>query len=365
MKKKHHFSDHYRSEINKLLVVVKLTSLFMFFTVMVMAAGNLQDEKLTKVSGKITDLTGAYLPGVTILVKGTNNGTITDSEGNYIISNVPLDGTIVYSFVGMISQEVLVSGKSVIDIVLSESTIGIEEVVAIGYGTQSVRKVSGSITNVAAKDFNKGASQNAADLLQGKVAGLTITSPGGDVTSSQTIRLRGTSSLTGSSSPFVVIDGVPGMDMNSVAPDDIESISVLKDASATAIYGSRSASGVILITTKKGKQGQSSISYSNYVAVDAATRTPEVLTAEQWRNYVKTNDLDVTGLDQGANTNWFDEITRTGVSQNHNLSIAGGLKNGSYRASLNYLDREGVMIDNYLERYNGLFSVTQKALNEK
>jgi iron complex outermembrane receptor protein len=449
MKKKQHFSDQNWSGIKKLLIVMKLTTLFIFFTAMAMAAStysqvtrfnlnvkdativevfdqieqetefgflfktdqldlekryslditnanieqilneilnkdqysysildrnivimknssnNLQDEKKIALSGKISDSSGAPLPGVTIVLKGTSNGTITDSDGKYTINNIPLDGTIIYSFVGMNTQEIMVSGKTTIDIVMTQSTIGIEEVVAIGYGTQSVRKVSGSITNVTAKDFNKGASQNAADLLQGRVAGLTITNPGGDVTSTQTIRLRGTSSLTGSSSPFVVIDGVPGLDINSVAPDDIESISVLKDASATAIYGSRSASGVILITTKKGKQGQSSVTYSNYVAVDAATRTPEVLTAQQWRDYTASHNMDVSGLDKGANTNWFDEITRTGVSQNHNLSIAGGLKNGSYRASLNYLDRQGVMIDNYLERYNGLFSVNQKALNDK
>jgi len=328
-------------------------------------SGNFQDEKKITLSGKVTDSSGASLPGVTILLKGTSNGTITDYNGKYTLNNIPPDGTIIFSFVGMNSQQIMVDGKTMINVILTESTIGIEEVVAIGYGTQSVRKVSGSITNVTVKDFNKGASQNAADLLQGRVAGLTITNPGGDVTTTQTIRLRGTSSLTGSSSPFVVIDGVPGLDINTVAPDDIESISVLKDASATAIYGSRSASGVILITTKKGKQGQTSINYSNYVAADAATKTPEVLTAQQWRDYTASHNMDVSGLDKGANTDWFDEITHTGISQNHNLSISGGLKNGSYRASLNYLNSQGVMIDNYLVRYNGLFSVNQKALNDK
>ena len=448
MKKNQHFSDRHWSGIKKLLIVMKLASIFIFFTATAISASTysqvtlfdlnvknativevfdkieevtefgflfktdqldlkkqynldiknsnidqilseilskdqysyiildrnivvmknssgLQNEKQNSISGRVTDSTGIPLTGVTVLLKGTNTGTVTDLDGKYTLHNIPLDGILVFSFVGMNTQEINVGGKSTLDIVMTESTISIGEVVAIGYGTLSVRKVSGSVTNVTSKDFNKGASQNAADLLQGRVAGLTITNPGGDVTTTQTIRLRGTSSLTGSSSPFVVIDGVPGLDINSVAPDDIESISVLKDASATAIYGSRSASGVILITTKKGKQGQTNITYSNYVASDVATRTPDVLTAQQWRDYSSSHNMDVSGLDKGANTNWFDEITRKGISQNHNLSISGGLKNGSYRASLNYLNREGVMIDNYLKRYNGLISVNQKALKDK
>jgi iron complex outermembrane receptor protein len=333
--------------------------------VMKSSSGKLQDEKEITLTGKVTDASGASLPGVSVLLKGTYNGTITSADGKYTLTNIPPDGIVIFSYVGMNTQEIMVGGRTVIDIVMTETTIGIDEVVTIGYGILSVRKVSGSITNVTAKDFNKGASQNAADLLRGRVAGLTITSAGGDVTASQTIRLRGTSSLTGSSSPFVVIDGIPGMDINSVAPDDIESISVLKDASATAIYGSRSASGVILITTKKGKQGHTNIAYNGYVAFDAATKTPEVLTARQWRDYTTAQNMDVSGLDKGADTDWFDEITRTGISQNHNLSLSGGLKNGSYRASFNYLNRQGVMIDNFLTRYNGLFSVNQKALNDK
>lgn len=322
------------------------------------------DQK-NEFSGTVRDTKGQSLPGVSIVVKGTAIGTITDRDGNFRLLVPTGATTLVFSFIGMKAQEVAINGKTSVNIVLEEETTAIEEVVAVGYGTQTLRKVSGSITNVTGKDFNKGASQTAADLLQGKVAGLTITTEGGDVTANQTIRLRGTSSLTGSSSPFVVIDGVPGMDMNSIAPEDIESISVLKDASATAIYGSRSASGVILITTKKGKQGQSNIKYSTYISVDVVARRPDVLNASQWREYAAKNALDVTGLDKGANTDWFDEIMRTGISQNHNLSLSGGLKNGSYRASLNYLNREGIMKDNQLERYNGLFSVSQKALNDK
>ncbi|NLB55658.1 MAG: SusC/RagA family TonB-linked outer membrane protein, partial [Lentisphaerae bacterium] len=244
-------------------------------------------------------------------------------------------------------------------------TIGIEEVVAIGYGTQRRREVSGSISNVSEKDFNKGLTQNAVDLLKGKVAGLSITMGSGDVTSEQTIRLRGTSSLTGSSSPFVVIDGVPGMSLSSVAPHDIESISVLKDASAAAIYGSRSASGVILVTTKSGKGGQSLVEYDGYVAMSTVTNVPDLLNADEWRQYARDNNINTEGLDLGANTDWFDAIMRTGVSQNHNVSMSGGGKTSNYRASISYLNHEGVMKDNEMERYIARLSFNQKAWDER
>ena len=315
------------------------------------------------ITGTVTDESGDPMVGVTVMVKGTSQGTITDLTGKFSISNAPEDAVLVFSFVGMQTQEVVVGSQSSVSIIMIEDMIGIEEVVAIGYGTLSKRNISGSITNITEEEFNKGATQTAADLLQGKVAGLTITTETGDVTVQQTMRLRGTSSLTGSSAPFVVIDGIPGMDLNSVAPQDIESISVLKDASAVAIYGSRSASGVILITTKKGKKGQESVQYSSYVAVDIVSDKPELLSAEEWRDFTK--DQNVSGLDLGADTDWFDEIMRVGVSHNHNVSITGGIEGGSYRASINYLDRQGIMKDNEMERINSLFSLNKRVLNDK
>jgi TonB-dependent starch-binding outer membrane protein SusC len=316
------------------------------------------------VSGQVMDEFGQSLPGVTIVVKGTTNGTITDVDGNYLLSNVPENATLVFSFVGMKPQEIAVGNQSTIDVVLEQETIGIEEVVAIGYGTQQRREVSGSISNISEKDFNKGLTQNAVDLLKGKVAGLSITMGSGDVTRGQTIRLRGTSSLTGSSQPFIVIDGVPGMNLSSVAPHDIESISVLKDASAAAIYGSRSASGVILVTTKSGKYDQSMVEYDGYVAMSTVTNVPDVLTSNEWRDYASANNINTEGLDRGANTDWFDAIMRTGVSQNHNISLSGGGKNSNYRASISYLNQQGVMKDNQMERYNARLTFTQKALND-
>jgi iron complex outermembrane receptor protein len=241
----------------------------------------------------------------------------------------------------------------------------LDEIVVVGYGTQQKRAISGSVTNVTEKSFNAGITRTAADFIQGKVAGLTITTSTGDVTAEQSMRLRGTSSLTGSSEPFVVIDGVPGLSLNSVAPQDIESISVLKDASAAAIYGSRSASGVILITTKKGMQNRTTVDYNVYGAIDIVSNLPDVLTAAEYKKYAADNSIDISVFDKGANTSWFDEITRTGVSQNHDLSVSGAGTNNSYRVSVSYLDQQGVVMDNYQKRLNTRFSVTQKALKDR
>ncbi|MBA4165952.1 MAG: TonB-dependent receptor [Chitinophagaceae bacterium] len=317
-----------------------------------------------EVTGIITDENGNPLQGVSILLKGTKNGTVSGADGKYSLST-PDAGILVFTYTGFMTLEIPVNGQSIVNVKLKRQDIALEQIVFIGYGTQSKKDVSGSISVISEKDFNKGVTRTAADLLQGKVAGLTVTTETGDVTAQQTIRLRGTSSLTGSSSPFVVIDGVPGLDMSSVSPQDIESISVLKDAAATAIYGSRSASGVILITTKKGKAGQQHLQLNNYVAVDKVANKPDLLSASEWRKYTADNGLDVTGLDAGANTDWFNEIMRTGISNNHNISVSGGTEKGNYRASVNYLNREGIMQDNQLTRYNALFSVNQKMVDGK
>ena len=322
-----------------------------------------QQQQIT-VRGQVRDTQGNPLPGVTVVVKGTTRGTITDNNGNFSLT-IPQDAEILqFSFVGMKTVEVPIAGQTTFNIVMEEEVIGLQEVVAIGYGTQLRREVTGSIANVSEKDFNRGITQTAAELLQGKVPGLVITTGSGDITSGQTIRLRGTSSLTGSSAPFVVIDGVPGMDLSSVAPQDIESISVLKDASATAIYGSRSASGVILVTTKKGKPDRTVAEYNGYVGVSTVTNKPDVLTAKEYREYTASHNINTEGMDLGADTKWFDEIMRTGISQNHNFSFSGGGKNNSYRASLAYFDLKGVVKDNSLQRYNVRLTFNQKALND-
>lgn len=329
------------------------------------SAASLSDDQQKAVSGRIVDANNQPLPGVNILEKGTLNGAISDAEGRFAMNVASANSVLVFSFVGYTSQEITVGAQTSVNVTLAESAIGLDEIVVVGYGTQQKRAISGSVANVAEKSFNAGVTRTAADFIQGKVAGLTITTSTGDVTAEQSMRLRGTSSLTGSSEPFVVIDGVPGLGLNSVAPQDIESISVLKDASAAAIYGSRSASGVILITTKKGIKDRTTVDYNGYFAIDQVTNTPDVLTASEYRKWAQDNNVDITVFDKGANTSWFDEIMRTGISQNHDLSISGAGANNSYRVSLSYLDQQGVVMDNYQQRLNTRFSVNQKALKNK
>ncbi len=338
--------------------------LFSMVLLVVLTTGMAFAQQKT-ITGKVTDKSGSPIPGASIVVKGTSTGTVTDGDGKYNLK-APSDAeNLEFSFIGMKLATESINNRAVINVVLEDEITAVAEVVAIGYGTQTKREISGSVTNVSAKDFNKGVMSNAADLLQGKVAGLNINRGSGDVTSGPTIRLRGTSSLTGSSSPFVVIDGVPGGDLNAVAPQDIESISILKDASSAAIYGSRSASGVILITTKKGMKGNTKVSYEGYVGLDEVTNKPKLLNGAEWREYAKVNNKNIAGMDMGANTDWFGEIMRTGVTQNHSLSFSGGGEDHNYMASASYMDVQGVVKGNSMNRFNFRFSFNQFALNNK
>ena len=344
------------------MVMGLLTVLLLSGSVQIFAGAEDQQKSVT---GRITDSNNQALAGVNILEKGTINGAISDVDGKFSLNVASSSSILVFSFIGYSTQEVIVGTQTSINVTLGESAVGLDEIVVVGYGTQQKRAISGSVTNVTEKNFNAGITRTAADFIQGKVAGLTITTSTGDVTAEQSMRLRGTSSLTGSSEPFVVIDGVPGLSLNSVAPQDIESISVLKDASAAAIYGSRSASGVILITTKKGIQNRTTVDYNVYGAIDIVSNKPDVLTADEYRQWAADNSVDISVFDKGANTNWFDEIMRTGVTQNHDLSVSGAGTNNSYRVSVSYLDQEGVMMDNYQKRLNTRFSISQKALKDR
>lgn len=317
----------------------------------------------------VKDELGEPIIGANIVEKGTTNGTITDMDGNYSLTVNDLKKAVLQaSFIGYNTIEESVKGRSTVEIKLSPSVVNLGEVVAIGYGTQTRKEITGSVANITEKDFNQGVTREASDLLQGKVAGLNIASGSGDVSSSPQIRLRGTSTLQNDQGPMIVIDGIPGGDMSTVAPSDIESISVLKDASSAAIYGSRSAGGVILITTKRGSGSKTQVNYDGYVALSSLANKPDLLTADKWRSYAASvgQSEQAKQFDQyGASTDWFDEISRTGFSQNHSLSLSGGSSKSNYRASVNYLKNSGVIRDNEMERFNFRFQFQQRAINDR
>lgn len=319
------------------------------------------------IKGKVIDEFGEGIIGGNILEKGTTNGTITDLDGNYTLTvSNGQRSTLQFSYIGYNTLEEAVKGRTTIDITLDPSVINLGEVVAIGYGTQTRREITGSIANVSEENFNKGVTRDAADLLQGKVAGLTITSGSGDVTRGSEIRLRGTSTLQNDQGPMIVIDGIPGGDMSTVSPSDIESISVLKDASSAAIYGSRAAGGVILITTKRGSGSKTQINYNGYVSMDVVANKPDMMNAAEWRAANAELGNDVSEFDSyKSDTDWFDELLRTGVSQSHSLSMSGGGPKNNYRASYTFLDRDGISRDNYMTRHNLRFQFQQRAINDR
>ena len=319
------------------------------------------------VKGQVLDDLGEPVIGANVVEEGTTNGTITDIDGNYVLTvNNLRTAVLQISFIGYNSIEVNVDGKTQVDVTLNSSVVNLGEVVAIGYGTQTRREITGSVANVTEENFNKGVSRDASDLLQGKVAGLTITSGSGDVTRSSQIRLRGTSTLQNDQGPMIVIDGVPGGDLSTVSPSDIESISVLKDASSAAIYGSRAAGGVILVTTKRGSGAKTQINYDGYVTIDRVANKPDLLNAEEWREINNQLGNDISAYDDyTADTDWFGALLRTGISQNHSISLSGGTSNSNYRASYTYLDREGIARDNWMKRHSFRFQFQQRAINDR
>lgn len=322
-------------------------------------------KKQQSITGKVTDAgTGQTIPGVSVGIKGTQKRTVTDDRGSYEITAGEGD-ILQFSFMGYKTYETAAS-RAVINVALQDDQSELNEVVVVGYGTQSRKALSTSVTKVSQDEFNKGGFSNPAQLLQGKVAGLNITRSG-DPNATPSISLRGPSTLrTGAAQePFYVINGVPGADFRLVSPDDIEDISVLKDASATAIYGTRASNGVILITTKSGKDGTSTISYNGYTGVENISNTLDMMTAGQLTDYLKKNNVTLDPSDaKGANTDWQKEISRSGFLQNHNVALSGGYKNTQYSAGINYFDNKGILQGSDLNRLIGRLNLTQSALND-
>jgi len=328
-----------------------LFALFLLCSTVVMAQ--------SRVSGTVLDANGEPLIGVSVLEAGTNNGAVTDINGKFSLS-VKSGARLAISYVGYTAQTVV--ARDGITVTLQEDNKLLNEVVVVGYGTMRRKDVTSSITTVKSDDLNKGVFADPASMLQGKVAGLTVTTSG-DPTGTPSITLRGASSLREGAAmqPYYVIDGIPGVDISMVAPDDIESIDVLRDASATAIYGSKAANGVIIITTKSGQEGKTNVTYSGYVAFDKVLGTLDMASASQLRS----SGLVGAEQDGGGDTNWQDEVLRTGVSHNHNVSISGGNQKTKYMGSINFMNRQGIVQGTGMNRVNARTLLTTKILKDR
>ena len=312
-----------------------------------------------KVTGKVKDSSGEPVIGASVVVKGNNTmGTITDFDGNFML-DVPTKSVLVISYIGYVTQEVPTAGKKSLEIILKEDTKTLDEVVVIGYGTQRKGDVTSSVASVKADNFVKGAVKDVGQLIQGKVAGLAITNPNGDPTGSTQIRLRGTNTIGGANTaPLVLIDGIPG-ELGTVAPEDVESVDVLKDGSAAAIYGTRGTNGVILITTKQAKGVDiNQVEYNGYVSTSLIAKKLDMLNADEFRTLYPDQD-------HGADTDWIDEISRTPISHVHNLSLMGGNSKTNYIANLNYASRQGIMKKSDFESFQGRIEVTHRMFDDK
>lgn len=313
------------------------TQKFIWITFLFILYSNSILAQQISVTGTVIGTDDEPIIGVSILVKGTTQGVITDLNGNYTI-NTNSDATLVFSYVGCITQEVAIAGRKKINITLVEDSKALDEVVVIGYAVGNKRSVSGAVDRVTAKDMNLGYIATPIDAIRGKVPGMVISQDGGNVNAEPTVRIRGTSSLSGGNDPLVIIDGVFGsLEMlNTIAAQDIEEVTVLKDASETAQYGSRGAAGVIVVTTAKGKEGVSNITYNGQFGISHAYKQLQMLSPDEWRHVNQTLFSGV-GKDLGASTNWMDWVQNSVYTQNnHTVSLTQANKKRKHACHIWY-----------------------------
>ncbi|MEO6315186.1 MAG: TonB-dependent receptor [Chitinophagaceae bacterium] len=323
------------------------------------------------ITGRVSDSAGSPLPGATVTVKSTKRSTTTDANGNFSISIVNEQSVLVISYIGYTDQQLVVGDKTAFDIKMVAVSSDLQQVVVVGYGTQNKRDITGSVKSLKAESFNRGIINSPEQLLQGKVAGVNVTSASGEPGGGLSISIRGPGGVRTGNTPLFVVDGIAldnsstggGNPLNFLNPQDIESFDVLKDASASAIYGTRGANGVVLITTKRGKAGTGVLSYSGSLGVSTLARAIPVFSTEEYKaQVVKTGGiLD----DKGGNTNWQKEITRSAITQNHNVTLSGGANKLTYYASFGMQKQQGIIKYNDLNRYTGRFNVTQRFLEDK
>ena len=351
----------------------KVKDRFILLTTPEISGEDLIVQQQRSVTGTVTDESGQVLPGVSVVVKGTTQGTVTNDNGNYSLANIPENATLVFSFVGMLSQEIVVGNQSTINVTMEVSAIGIEEVVAIGYGTMKKKDLTGSVSSVSSDEIGVVPVERLDQAIQGRSAGVLLRQntfdPG---PGSISIIIRGLNSINGNNAPLFVIDGVIGGNINTIDPLDIESIDILKDAAAASIYGSRAANGVIMVTTKKGAAGAAKINFEAYYGVSQVSNTYDVMDARQYMEFV--NDArnmagnspaytDIQGVinQVGNGTDWQSELFGTGTNQKYYLSISGGTDKVTYSASGGYLATTGLMSNVNYKKYTARFSIDAQA----
>jgi iron complex outermembrane receptor protein len=353
--------NHIKNIIIKLikqLTLIIVVLLFSGISVFAQEAG-----KIT-VRGVIMDNIDQPLIGATIIIKGTTNGTTSDLNGKFSIE-VPKDSTLIISFIGYLTEEIKISNQTDIRVIMVPDISKLDEVVivAVGYGTMRKADLTGAIASVSSDDLKKGVISSAEQVLQGKVAGLTVVQGTGDPSSGASLRLRGGTSLSASNGPLIVVDGIPGVDFNTVQPSEIVSVDVLKDASAAAIYGSRGANGVIIVTTNRSNKGKMA-EYNSYVAIGQVANHLDLLSANQWRKYVRDKNI-ASAVDYGANTDWQKEIEQTSLSHSHTLSFSNNSENGGFRIALSYLSNNGIIKNSHLDRLGASLTAHHFTLNNK
>src|SRR5258708_10980897 len=322
------------------------------------------------VTGKVTDDKGNPVSGATIVARGFRGGTSTDSSGNFTLSTPTAAKILQVSSIGFTSVEVGIGSGSNISVTIRSEGTSLNDVVVVGYGTARRKDVTGSVSSISQKDFNQGVVTTAMDAVQGKVPGLVITKPDGDPNSNPVIRLRGQTSLLGTQTPLLVVDGII-LDnyelLSSIPPTDMVTYDFLKDASAAAIYGSRGANGVVIITTRKGRNGQFQLTYDGSFSVAKDAKYYKLLNRDEFLSHAKTlyGDSLANTLDQGGNTNWQKAITRTGYVQSHNIGLSGGTGNFTYHGSLDYQNNNGIVINTSRQQLGLRFNAEQKALDGK
>jgi TonB-linked SusC/RagA family outer membrane protein len=328
---------------------------------------SLPAQNSVNVTGTVTDASGEALIGVNIIVKGINTGTVTDMDGKYAISVPGKDAVLTFSFIGFVTQEITVGNRTAINVTLSESARSIEEVVVVGYGTQRKGEITSAITSMKAADFNKAPVINAMQLVEGRIAGLTISRASTDPNADVGIQMRGVSSLTGSNEPLIIIDGIPGnmTSLNAIAPEDIEAIDVLKDGSAAAIYGTRGNNGVIIVSTKRPVAGASQVEYTGYITHEGIYKRPDILSGQEFVDYGKQTGSTVI-KDFGAREDAYELLmNKNNFTHVHNLTATGGTSSMNYRASLNYRNYEGIALSTQRETVNGALAVNHWSLNNR